>query len=638
VTKDYHPLHPTQLLLRYPEVYWLFIVSNRRAVESQLQSQTWLQPAAQVDQAAFSPLIAEIIDSHFVSITALFPLFQQLIRHAAGFRTVFDPTGLRSAVISASAGVQAPTASMLEPGKYGLSQEDEIGYCLFNGYVLYRSGCHTYLAPTLVEYLKTISRMKTLPGRWHIIEDAELSYDDATLGSLREHHLMPSVNETRTEEKILLDRSRHAGLDRAECREIVSVVKLNCEEIQRQSGTQQVNCIIKPYHGLYDPELQHKPRLTSRHGGVWGAVRSHSAPGRNQEAATHLLRRCRRGVQSLSSPEDALHLAVLADVALQLLHGGTIHLSLEALALRHTLEAQAECQFMGTSSALDIDGRMRDIAADVKQIIWHGESSRSKEWKRKQQQGNAMLRICSELRDVYETYDLLDEVDIVLNWFRTWKSTLFVNGREDWREPGGLRRLERLGSTFLRHCAACVWRYINFIISSWRRIISASAAWILLFALMFFIIAENAIPERTARFNLGYFHWCKHSAATFVALQQHLDGGISGEHMTQAIEDAVQKRRSIESRMQTILNDLSQKPAPVQPISPRGAGPADANDEARRRQLASVMSEHWSAVLERDRLLRWMKWWWFFSVSELMIGFGHAGILIAVIVQKFSRK
>jgi len=187
-----HPLRPTELILRYPEVYWIFIVDN-------LPDWTFVE-----EQLLKTGISHHLLSLHFVKITHLMDLVLRLGEHAAGFRTIFDPTGLRFLVLSASNASNdkqndiAPLGLRLgdnfdlcRPITYGISLEDEISFALLNGYFLYKQGYSTFVIATLGEYKRSAEYAEYLstdttkesPIVWNVIEDVELCYADA-LGNL----------------------------------------------------------------------------------------------------------------------------------------------------------------------------------------------------------------------------------------------------------------------------------------------------------------------------------------------------------------------------------------------------------------------------------------------------------------------
>ena len=90
-------------------------------------------------------------------------------------------------------------------------------------------------------------------------------------------------------------------------------------------------------------------------------VNGHAAPGVALELATRLIRRAEKMKGTIIDAEGAIHAAVLADVALELLDSKTPAVSMEALLWKHYYEIVAECEFVGVRANLDMKDRYIDI-------------------------------------------------------------------------------------------------------------------------------------------------------------------------------------------------------------------------------------------------------------------------------------
>ena len=97
---------------------------------------------------------------------------------------------------------------------------------------------------------------------------------------------------------------------------------------------------------------------------------SHSAYGMTLDVATGLIGRARamKDKGDGIGIEGAIHAAVLATCAYELLGHKTPALSVEALALRHYFEVFAECEFPGVRASLDMEDRLVDIHNSMSQI------------------------------------------------------------------------------------------------------------------------------------------------------------------------------------------------------------------------------------------------------------------------------
>lgn len=91
----------------------------------------------------------------------------------------------------------------------------------------------------------------------------------------------------------------------------------------------------------------------------------HSAPGRLLEIADRLLMRARAIAGSADAVPEAVHGAVLALEAQELLGCQNPTTTLEALAIQHDLEVVAECKCLGVESSTTLGRRFKDIEAFV---------------------------------------------------------------------------------------------------------------------------------------------------------------------------------------------------------------------------------------------------------------------------------
>jgi len=629
-------VNPADLILRYPEVYWLFIVSKA--------------PDFSTENGPLAHGIRpELLAWHFVPVNQLSQLNIALDRHAAGFRVLLDPTGLRSWVMARNVAEHATVPIM----EHGLSIEDDLNYALLNGYILYQRGCGVFLVTTLREYsnTKSLSNYPSLAQeKWHVIEDAELSFSDGEEAELQRESLLPAPSISQ--EDVLLSRGKsnaiiHAAVSRA----ILSTVHLDPKKIEFPSG-QRLTVSVKPHRGLYDECLRLEGRDRTSNASPakqrlsrcleWFAAnfsyicvvrnwlsritqtsvergsQSHSAPGAAQAVAAHLLQRCMRGTDTVATPQDAIQLAVLADVAYRLLARKTPYLSLEALGLRHRMEVEAECRFIGTSNALEVKRRLDDLEWEVREVIGGDTNPASSEsWKNNQQRCNALLEICADVRDVFQSHDQPNEEDILLAATRKWQRRSYINGRNDWTASKfGLPWLR----CFLRSQASYFWGYLNFILSSWGKLAFASAVWILCFGFLYWGLATMEIDAKTdagvylEHLSLTRFDWTLQSAATFVGLQQSLSGAMGSDKM---------------------IGEIIRTCAVTHPPIQHEDSIDSANADESRKQTAIAKQK---AETKLRRLRPRLRLWWGLYVLEMVGGYIHAAALIYLLLSKFGRK
>ena len=119
-----------------------------------------------------------------------------------------------------------------------------------------------------------------------------------------------------------------------------------------------------------DIKKQYKAALRTapEHAGITGGQSGHAAPGVALELATRLLRRAERMKDDIIDAEGAVHAAVLANVAVELLNDKTPAVSIEAFKWKHYFEILAECEFVGVRANLDMADRYIDIHNGMERI------------------------------------------------------------------------------------------------------------------------------------------------------------------------------------------------------------------------------------------------------------------------------
>lgn len=94
----------------------------------------------------------------------------------------------------------------------------------------------------------------------------------------------------------------------------------------------------------------------------------HAAPGAAQEVSAFILRRCEKLKDSIVDAEGAVHAAVLATVAGELLNFKTPAMSIEALTWKQYFEICAECEFVGVQAHPDMTDRYIDIHNTMRRL------------------------------------------------------------------------------------------------------------------------------------------------------------------------------------------------------------------------------------------------------------------------------
>jgi len=139
----------------------------------------------------------------------------------------------------------------------------------------------------------------------------------------------------------------------------------------------------------------------------------HSSPGRLLIIAEYLTQRAEVLLNNAITVEDAIHGAVLALEAKELLGYRTPTTTLEALALQHQLEVLAECMFYGVEYHFDVKKRVEEIEKEVKTIgKWFNVQTRERS------EINAILSITGNLVNIFRNFNQFDEEMECLHFIR----------------------------------------------------------------------------------------------------------------------------------------------------------------------------------------------------------------------------
>ena len=227
---------------------------------------------------------------------------------------------------------------------------------------------------------------------------------------------------------------------------------------------QKIRWVFKPVGGLHrlliDGGL--RVRMKKKMPGVRALSHSldeapHSAPGRLLMICDRLIQRSEHLLNDHASVADAVHAAVLATEASELLSERTPTTALEAMALKHEAEVIAESRFIGVEYNLDLTHRFREITSEARAISkWFGAR-----WKRSAL--NARLTIVERLANRFRTMNQVEEELTCLAEARRLRFA-FWSREKPWRW---------VLSPFLS--------YIAFALSSLPVFLGVIAAWIVFF-------------------------------------------------------------------------------------------------------------------------------------------------------------
>lgn len=375
------------LILAFPEVQWLFWGDE---LEDQ---QTFLHKCHSI---------------HPIS------RLREFINNTHGLRNfLFDPSGLRNSiksVIEQSFDTDSTEPAANSKGQrlfprrdsLAVSIDEESTYAYINAYAAYRFG---YRAWPITHYDQFCAILGSKESNIHLLfEDLYLFFPDRPLG----HHLTD----------LRMRDEKHPGLNADSLRDRILVTvghkragkwhdnNAYLRTLRRERGIRW-KILYKPFSGIFDlwrksglwDKKRNKPAFGK--GFKWplefsksrlDRAGAHSTPGRLLMIAQHLLERSERVLRDASSVPDAIHAALLALEAKELIGCRTPTMALEAIALQHQSEIAAESMFYGIEYNLNVRDRFRDIEREVKAIAsWFHPKSRARS------QLNARLTIIESL-------------------------------------------------------------------------------------------------------------------------------------------------------------------------------------------------------------------------------------------------
>ncbi len=335
-----------------------------------------------------------------------------------GMTPLFDCTGLRSLIrTSIRLHVNSKSFAGYLPHREDIATaiDDEEQYAFFNAYVAFRFGfrAHAVVSLGMMKRLCVVGAAQSVL----VFEDIYLNFTDRL--NATEHF---SNLEKRDGEFPLLKQSKLrvivTGSDKGERSRRI----LDENKQYLQSTRQRHRFLYKPFAGIFNLKeeqeiaklIQERHRDLGPNAYVWppqfveadGAY-NHSAPGRLLAIAEHLLARCREAAKNVETVADAVHGAVLAREALELLGNRTPTTSLEALALQNQYEAIAECKFYGVKAEFNVKSRLGDIQLNIGDIAPFGEQAEPQ--KESFSMWNSEAAIVGKLIKVFQDESQFDE-------------------------------------------------------------------------------------------------------------------------------------------------------------------------------------------------------------------------------------
>jgi len=560
-----------RLILLFPEVYWIFIVGDSELdlADEAVAPSDWEEWGPEFCQA-------HIIRQSSMRQETLDRLEELVLLHARGFRPLFDPFGVRRRLCAKT-----------QKGR-GLAIEDEPGYCLLNGYFLFRQGLATSVATTGTEFERTLRKVSGgNPGDWCLVEDVELNFSDTGIGLARDLGICERVDESRSQ--MLHRRAAFWDLNGCRCRILVTGLDIDRRDLFHESQPNNVTIRRKPYSGFYDEVLERSMEYalyTKGHAGAaasGGQLSAHSPLAPNQEVALRLLQRGRRLSPQGCSLLAGICGAVVITTAEELLNGRPVHLAGEAIIAKHEFEVASESGWVGITAsptAATVAKRYRDLKAEIESLTGVALKARRESMRQARRlQANLMLHACSSIRRIFDEANRRTEEEYFLRKYRKWYRVEWSQRRVLLTNPVEGQRLHLLILGWLRGLGNVPLAYLNGLMSGWWSLALWSVFWIVAFAFVYGFQASRVHLAVVDRLDLTFLDWLTHSATVFSGLAAGLEGGLKG-------------------------GDLL--PGDTSSVNPEALG---------------VLKELWKA-----------------TALEALVGVVHMGVFITLLVQKFLRR
>lgn len=475
---------------------------------------------------------------HFANVTNMMECIELLRRHQNGYKPLFDPSGLRTfikrEIIESEKGrkisVPEEIKNILNDRaiKRAAAIDEEFPYTFLNGYVAYRFGYRCYMVTTLAEMDK-LNCCRELDTAF---EDMELLFSDMTPDD--ENKINGKLDKNALEVR----------------REIYTFLPPLKKTLIITGVGDESEYITKPFPGLYalrdkmeergqleDVWQNYKKTPSIKQLGIFGQLTSlfckgdeirvhpeqneiqsetktHGAPNRILLIANSLINRARRMASNANSCQEAVHGAVLALEAKELLHSRSMTTALEALSLQHNMEVTAECSFYGVAQEIQTGPRFEEIAYETDKIVKIGDNIKAHKLA---QSYNAHIEMLNNIRLVFRKYEQFDEEGKCLIRIRGILQALHFYSKFSLLRPCNKCSSARKSRGFILFLKSTVESYYNWLISSLCKMSIAIIGWILLFSLLYSVFLLLAYPQD---YKLGFDSITLfHSAITFFMIE-----------------------------------------------------------------------------------------------------------------------
>lgn len=439
--------------------------------------------------------------THFPRQTNLFDDLRDVLRqHNEGFSALFDPAGLRQQV-RLQLSQRPETAYVPLRTQCAVAIDDEESYAYLNAYICYRFGFRSHVVTSYA----MMNRVAAAPDDNTI----DLSFEDLYLNFPDKRQSLSSIGKRdeifkklKTVRRRIFVTGGHEGdgwkanIDYLKGRWEAGKVagheprwRLRLRRTHRPSDNWPTTAfawvLYKPESGVFDvwnqSGLEHELKANDGKGDGYhwppkavqkGTHYSHSAPGRMLLLADVMINRAQHILKNADAVADTIRGATLALDAQEYLGYRTPTTSLDAVALKHQLEVQAECMFYGVEYHLDTKRRFDEIQSEMRSAsAWFRSTTRDVS------KVNANLGIVSDLVRIYRNFNQFDEEQAGLIQLRHLSRSLWFKRNRRWAWLFWLPR----------------W-YIDHLLNSISTFAIVIFGWLLAFGTLYAILPHHAGP------------------------------------------------------------------------------------------------------------------------------------------------
>jgi hypothetical protein len=382
-----------QLVLQFPEMYFVFLGGD-------------------------DPTFSESIRFHHViDVSTLSRLLELINCHGHGFRTLYDPTGLRTflkaGLASLDSAMDASYSQLfhLRARQPACVIEDEPVFACFNAYAAYRAGFRTFVVTSFSELNRLLPKdgasTSKAPERFNtVITDWDVRFPDYVTGSL-DVGVNLQARLSQSDARVFVVTSlKHADIESF----LKSLEK--APPLSTKDDRIGARCLAKPYAGIFELiNLLHSDLGTESPAVPRPKLERHTAPHGAALIANDLLSRAKR----LCSAEERdqqilLQQAVLAGEAKEILGGLSPTTFLDALALQNGAEIRAEASFPGTESDIDPSHRLSTFEGETRCAV----SAAARENERQRARLNYLVQELNGFRRIYNSYEEVTAAEMCL--------------------------------------------------------------------------------------------------------------------------------------------------------------------------------------------------------------------------------